>query len=54
VISLAAEGELGGYLGARSANFRQQARRRESKLQRSLDVSCGSPTTDRLDADSTR
>jgi CelD/BcsL family acetyltransferase involved in cellulose biosynthesis len=38
VISLQAEGGWEAYLGARSANFRQQARRRERKLQRSLDV----------------
>ena len=38
VISLAAEGDWEAYLGARSANFRQQVRRRERKLQRSLDV----------------
>jgi len=38
VISLQAEGDWEAYLGARSANFRQQARRRERKLQRSLDV----------------
>ena len=37
-ISLAAEGDWGAYLGARSANFRQQVRRRERKLQRGLDV----------------
>ncbi|MGZ4251589.1 MAG: GNAT family N-acetyltransferase [Solirubrobacteraceae bacterium] len=38
VISLAAEGDWEAYLRARSANFRQQVRRRERKLQRSLDV----------------
>jgi CelD/BcsL family acetyltransferase involved in cellulose biosynthesis len=38
VISLAAEGDWEAYLRARSSNFRQQVRRRERKLQRSLDV----------------
>jgi CelD/BcsL family acetyltransferase involved in cellulose biosynthesis len=38
VISLAAEGDWEAYLRARSANFRQQVRRRERKLQRGLDV----------------
>jgi CelD/BcsL family acetyltransferase involved in cellulose biosynthesis len=52
VISLAAEGDWEGYLGARSANFRQQVRRRERKLQRSLDVSFRlADDPGRLDAD---
>jgi CelD/BcsL family acetyltransferase involved in cellulose biosynthesis len=38
VISLQAEGDWEAYLGARSSNFRQQARRRARKLERALEV----------------
>ncbi|MGO9821112.1 MAG: GNAT family N-acetyltransferase [Solirubrobacteraceae bacterium] len=38
VIDLAGEGDWDSYLRARSANFRQQARRRARKLQRALGV----------------
>ena len=52
VISLAAEGDWEAYLGARSANFRQQDRRRERKLQRGLDVRFRlANDPERLDAD---
>jgi CelD/BcsL family acetyltransferase involved in cellulose biosynthesis len=52
VIALEAEGGWNAYLGARSANFRQQVRRRARRLSRALEVSyrlCDDPA--RLPAD---
>ncbi len=54
VIDLGEEGDWDGYLAARSANFRQQARRRARRLQRGLGVTfrlAGEPGRLRADFD---